>query len=45
MKLIAVVSLVEEYTRREHIDHLFAQQVLDFDYFDAINKQQVDATL
>lgn len=45
MKPIAVVSLVEEYTRREHIDHLFAQQGLDFDYFDAINKQQIDVTL
>lgn len=45
MKPIAVVSLVEEYTRREHIDHLFAQQCFDFDYFNAINKQQVADTL
>lgn len=45
MKPIAVVSLVEEHARREHIDHLFAQQGLDFDYFNAINKQQVADTL
>ena len=41
MKSIAVVSLVNEYSRREHIDHLFHEHHLDFSYFDAINKSQV----
>ena len=45
MKSIAVVSLVNEYARREHIDHLFHEHHLDFSYFDAINKQQVADTL
>lgn len=41
MKQIAVVSLIEEYERRKHIDSLFKEFELDFDYLDAINKQQV----
>lgn len=45
MKQIAVVSLVEEYERRKHIDSLFNYFELDFNYFDAINKQQVVDTL
>ncbi len=45
MKHIAVVSLVDEHIRREHIDHLFNEHHLDFSYFDAINKQQVADTL
>lgn len=42
MKQIAVVSLVDEHTRRAHIDHLFSEHHLDFSYFDAINKSQVE---
>ncbi len=45
MKHIAVVSLVDEHIRREHIDHLFNEHHLDFSYFDAINKSQVADTL
>lgn len=41
MKQIAVVSLIEEYERRKHIDSLFEEFELDFEYFDAINKLQV----
>ncbi|WP_162199615.1 glycosyltransferase family 25 protein [Psychrobacter urativorans] len=41
MKHIAVVSLVDEYTRRKHIDCLFEDHHLDFNYFDAINKQLI----
>lgn len=45
MTNISVVSLINEYERRRHIDVLFKDYELDFDYFNAINKQQVDTTL
>lgn len=45
MKKIAVVSLINEYKRRQHIDSLFSAHGLDFSYFDAINKSQVTNTL
>lgn len=45
MKKIAVVSLTNEYERRQHIDSLFDTHNLDFSYFDAINKFQIDDTL
>lgn len=41
----AVVSLINENERRQHIDSLFKKHNIEFDYFDAINKSQVDATL
>lgn len=45
MKSAAVVSLIHEHERRQHIDSLFDEHNLDFDYFDAINKTQVEDTL
>ena len=45
MKKAAVVSLTNEYERRQHIDSLFDAHNLDFSYFDAINKFQIDDTL
>lgn len=35
-----VISLTNEHKRRQHIDTLFKEYELDFEYFDAINKQQ-----
>jgi glycosyl transferase family 25 len=40
MKNRIVISLANEHQRRQHIDTLFEEYELDFDYFDAINKQQ-----
>lgn len=45
MKQIAVVSLANEYARREHINRLFKEHNLDFRYFDAIDKTQVEKCL
>ena len=45
MSNISVVSLINEYERRQHIDSLFDAHNLDFSYFDAINKFQIDDTL
>lgn len=45
MKKVAVVSLIDEHERRQHIDSLFDAYKLDFSYFDAINKTQVEDTL
>ena len=45
MKKVAVVSLIDEHERRQHIDSLFDAYNLDFSYFDAINKLQVEDTL
>ena len=45
MKKVAVVSLIDEHERRQHIDSLFDTYNLDFNYFDAINKSQVEDTL
>ena len=45
MKKVAVVSLIDEHERRQHIDSLFDAYNLDFSYFDAINKTQVKDTL
>lgn len=45
MKKVAVVSLIDEHERRQHIDSLFDAHNLDFSYFDAINKTQVEDTL
>lgn len=41
MKKIAVVSLKTEHERRQHIDRLFKENELDFEYFDAIDKLRV----
>ncbi len=45
MKKAAVVSLIHEHERRQHINDLFDAYNLDFSYFDAINKTQVEDTL
>lgn len=45
MKKAVVVSLISEYERRQHIDNLFDEYNIAFNYFDAINKFQVDETL
>lgn len=45
MKGIAVISLTNEYERRQHIDALFDEYELDFSYFDAIDKLKVADTL
>lgn len=45
MKKVAVVSLIDEHERRQHIDSLFDAYNLDFNYFNAINKSQVEDTL
>lgn len=41
MKKAVVVSLIHECERRQHIDSLFDAHKLNFNYFDAINKDQV----
>lgn len=38
---VVVVSLTSESARRQHIDNLFSQHEIGFEYFDAINKSQV----
>ena len=38
---VVVVSLASESARRQHIDNLFSQHEIGFEYFDAINKSQV----
>lgn len=45
MKKIVVISLANEYARREHIDRLFTEHNLNFHYFDAIGKAQVEKSL
>lgn len=45
MSNISVVSLINEYERRQHIDGLFDRYNLDYSYFDAINKSQVKDVL
>lgn len=45
MKRAAVVSLINEKERRKHIVSLFNEHNLDFRFFDAINKYQIDETL
>lgn len=45
MKKAAVVSLINENERRQHIENLFDEHNIDFCFFDAINKLQVDETL
>ena len=45
MKNSVVISLTNEYQRRQHINTLFKEYELDFEYFNAINKQQVIDTL
>ena len=45
MKNIAVISLTNEHERRQHINCLFKENELEFDYSDAINKSQVVETL
>ncbi|WP_299184598.1 glycosyltransferase family 25 protein [uncultured Psychrobacter sp.] len=45
MKKAVVVSLINEHERRKHIDDLFNEHSIDFSYFDAINKDQVENTL
>ncbi|MGM8909580.1 glycosyltransferase family 25 protein [Psychrobacter sp. 1U1] len=45
MKKAVVVSLINEHERRKHIDDLFNEHSINFSYFDAINKDQVENTL
>lgn len=45
VKKAVVVSLISEHERRQHIDNLFDEHDVAFDYFDAINKFQVDVVL
>lgn len=45
MNNIAVVSLISQHDRRQHIDTLFAEYALDFSYFNAIDRTQVTETL
>lgn len=45
MKNIAVVSLKSEYKRRQHIEALFSDNKLDFEFFDAIDKSKVAGIL
>lgn len=45
MSNISVISLINEYERRQHIDALFDKYNLDYSYFDAINKSQVEDIL
>lgn len=45
MKNIVVVSLTNQYERRQHIDTLFKEYEIDFEYFNAIDRLRVAETL